>query len=482
MLKKIKYFILTAGFIGFTTSCDKTLETLPTASIDQAIALKGATGVEAFLTNIYDNFQGAGYYGRNFICVPEILSDNMYVVSSNSNRFVNESNNQIRAHVDIWNTAYSLINKMNGVIKYVDSVPDMTDLRKKQIRGEALFLRALVYFDLAKTYGYVPGKSNFDLSVPLLTEYVEAFPGDVKYPARAKNTEVFAQIKKDLDEAINLLDNTKAPKFGSKVAAQALRSRLSLFLGEWQDVVKFSTDAIAAAGSSYNTFVTDPTKYATIFSTPASPESIFEINYEVSESLGADCLGSIYNRSNYPAIPSLAGAGYGDISPQANLVNLYETGDVRKDLLFTITKGSEKIYWNQKYPSAKAANIDNIKLLRTSELYLNRAEAYAQLGNATEALKDVNKIRVRAGLKDLAATTTGQALMDAVLKERRLELAYEGMRWFDIMRLGLDVVKTRSATIATVSETIKFSDYRMLPPILQGELDVNKTLTQNPGY
>ncbi|MFN8353421.1 MAG: RagB/SusD family nutrient uptake outer membrane protein [Spirosomataceae bacterium] len=483
MKKHIKLLSLTACLLAVTTACESTLETLPTASIDKDIALQEASGVEAFLVSTYDNLQSSGYYGRDFICVPEVLSDNMYVVSSNSNRFVNESNNQIRSQINIWNIAYNTINKANGIIKYVGNAAGMTDARKKQVQGEALFLRALAYFDLIKTYAYAPGKApnNFDLGVPLQLEYVEAFPTDIKYPTRAKASEVYAQIKKDLEAAIGLLDNSKAPKFASKVAAQALRARAALYLGEWADAVKYATDAINAGGNGYNTFVSDPTKYWSIFTTAQSPESIFEVNFEQNESLGSDCLGSIYSRNNYPSSPSLSGAGYGDISPQANLVNLYETGDVRKDLLFSITKGSERIFWNLKYPSAKAPNVDNTKILRISEMYLIRAEANANLNNTADALTDLNRIRTRAGLKALTGLT-GTALLDAVLKERRIELAYEGIRWFDLIRLNADVIKTRSATVATVNETIKATDYRLLAPIPQGELDVNKSLVQNPGY
>lgn len=481
------------ALLTVASSCKKTLDTQPKNTVDASIALQDAAGLEVLVTSLYQSLQGVGYYGRNFVVVPELLSDNMRIVNTNSNRFVNESNNAITAGIDLWATGYSMINRANGVLKYADIVTGLTPLRKKQLTGEAYFMRALAYFDLVRTYAYNPkqivtGRPNSNLGVPIVLSYVEVYPRDIVYPSRNTIDEVYTQIKKDLDLAIGLLDNTFAPKRVSLAAANALRARVALYNGEWQDAATFANTAI---NSGVGTFV-DPVAattpalksaaYATIFtvSSPASPESIFELNFEPIESLGSDGLSSIYIRSTPSLPPSLAGAGYGDAAPQANLVAAYETGDVRKDLLFAITKGSEAILWNQKYPAAKAAQIDNIKLIRMSEMYLTRAEANFRNGSAIGATPqaDLDKIRLRANLAVKPVT------LDAILAERRIELAYEGHRWFDLLRLGSAVNKSSSTlpANATPSSTIPFTDFRLLPRIPLAEVQNNPKIVQNFGY
>jgi hypothetical protein len=486
---KNKYILsLMMATLIIASSCKKTLETEPKNSISAEVAMKEAAGVEGMVNSLYQTLQGSTYYGRDFIVVPEVLSDNMRIASTNSNRFVSESNNAITAVINLWQTGYSVINRANGVLKYVDIASGLTPLRRKQLAGEAYFVRALAYFDLVKTYSYnpkniVPGRPNSNLGVPIVLNYVENYPADIVYPSRNTIDEVYVQIKKDLDAAIGLLDNNFAPKRISLAAANALRARVALYNGDWLDAATFANTALnAGVGTFVNpASATTPAlksaAYATIFNTPSSPESIFELNYEITESLGSDGLSSIYTRSN-PI--STAGAGYGDATPQANLVAAYETGDVRKDLLFAITKGSEAIFWNQKYPAAKGPQIDNIKLIRVSEMYLTRAEANFRNGSAIGATPqaDLDRIRLRANLASVPVT------LDAILKERRVELAYEGQRWFDLLRLGSDVNKS-NATLpanATPSSTIPFTDFRLLSRIPLTEVQNNPKIVQNYLY
>lgn len=467
------------------TSCEKTLQTEPKNSISAEVALKEAAGVEGLVNSCYESLQSVNYYGRNFFVVPEVLSDNMRIVNSNSNRFVNESNNTIGSTIDLWSLGYSIINRANGAIKYADLANGLTALRKKQLTGEALFIRALVYFDLVKSYGYNPKQivSGRNLGVPIVLSFVENYPTDIIYPSRNTVDEVYTQVKKDLDAAITLLDNTAAPKRANLAAAYALRARVALFNGDWQDAATFATSAL---GAGVGTFVdagaaATPTQksdaYKTIWTSASSPESLFELNFEVTESLGSDGLSSIYTRSN-PI--TTAGAGYGDAAPQANLVADYATGDVRKDLLVQLVKGSETILWNQKYPAAKGPQIDNIKLLRVSELYLTRAEANFRNGTAIGATPqaDLDKIRLRAGLASIPVT------LDAILKERRVELAYEGQRWFDLLRTGSAVNKSTTTLPAnsTPNSTIAATDFRLLARIPLTEVQNNPKITQNFGY
>lgn len=491
-MKKIIIPIFLASLITIT-SCKKTLETQPKNSVDASIVITQAAGVEAVLNSAYNTMQLSTYYGRDFFIVPEVLSDNMRIVNTNSNRFVGESNNTNSSTINVWQYAYTVINKVNGAIKYTDAATGFTDLRKKQVKGEAYFLRALAYFDLVKSYAYNPRNvvtAQDRGGVPLVLNYVENFPGDVSFPARAATADVYTQIKSDLNTAIGLLDITQGVTRANKAAAYGLLSRVNLYIGDWQACIENSTLALSAGLGTFvdagttATATAKSTAYKSIWytGTSVSPESLFELNYEVTENLGSDGLSSIYTRSTFGASPTIGGAGYGDAAPQANLVAAYETNDIRRDILTPITKGSESILWNQKYPGQKSASTDNIKLLRVSEMYLNRAEANVQLGTAASlvsALADLNKIRVRANLSPALTVT-----LSSVLNERRIELAYEGQRWFDLLRTGSAVNKS-STTLpanATPTSTIPFTDYRLLAKIPQAEVQVNTNLKQNFNY
>ncbi|HYE55335.1 MAG TPA: RagB/SusD family nutrient uptake outer membrane protein, partial [Chitinophagaceae bacterium] len=161
------------------------------------------------------------------------------------------------------------------------------------------------------------------------------------------------------------------------------------------------------------------------------------------------------------------------------LLNDFYPGDLRRSVLIKETKkGTQTVYYTLKWPGAKGAfGLDDIMIIRISEVYLNRAEARAmQSGKEALALQDLNRIHERAGLAPLVGLT-GQALIDAIQRERRLELAFEGHRLYDLLRWGRDVIKTPAVA------SLDWDDYRLIAPIPQGEIDVNPNLNpQNPGY
>lgn len=468
---KNKITIIALGVILALSSCKDVLDTEPRQSISAEGALNSITGVKGLLTNVYDNIQASALYGRDVIIQSEVLSDNCRISTVNSNRFILEYNNTLRSHFDDFATIYPIINKCNLVIDNVDKTIDGTAAQKASVKGQALFLRAWMYFTLANEYAYNPKRiqGGFDLGVPLVLEGVSGL-SQVTYPKRAKIAEVYTQIKTDLDNAIAVLDNSAGKILPGKAAAQALRSKVSLYNEEWQAAIDNATLAI---NSNLATFVSTVTVagYASIFNQKISPESLFELNYEVTESLGTTSIQNIYQRLGNSATSS---SGYGDVVPSNNLLAAYEANDVRKDAtLIAVVKGGEPVFWVQKYAGSSGTfSVDNIRIIRISEMYLTRAEAYARSGQDALAQADVNKIRNRAGLA--STTATGAGLLDVILKERRIELAYEGDRWFDLVRRGANIVKDNG--------TLNFTDIRILAPIPQAQLDINPSLEKNPGY
>ena len=474
-------------------SCKKTLDTESKNSLDLTFALSTREGLQATLVSIYNALQGSNYYGRDFIVIPELLADNCEITSNNSNRFITQANNTPGSHINIWANAYRNINRANLIIANVD-ISEATAAEKIQWKGEALFLRALIYSDLIRVYARSPLFLNsappgaFNSGVPIIKDPV-LDATSVTYPPRNTVAEVYDFIIQDLVAANSLLSNTGGLVYRPrKVAAQALASRMELYRGNWAQSERWA-DSVLTQG--FATLATASTYYNLTSAVPSwgngHTETIFGLSYVTGEgNPGNDGLQSIYYRS-LPAIQ-----GYADVTTQLSLRNdLGISGnppasiDQRFTKLISVqVKSSQQVFYTMKWPGLKGTQgQDDIMILRTSEILLNRAEARAQQGGAKEALAiaDINQTRTRAGLAAFptsgAGAPTGAALIAEVLKERRIELAYEGHRIFDLLRTGRDIIKSPS-NITMGTNSYNF----LIAPILQADIDVNSNLVKNPGY
>lgn len=468
-MKKYLIYILVALMATFT-GCNKILDTQPKESVDLEGATKSIDAMKATVTAIYNAMQGSGYYGRDYIAALEVLSDNGEITTANSNRFVNQGRNSPGSHVGIFTIGYTNIFRANFVLKYVDGTTSGTTAEKNKLKGTAYFLRALLYFDLVKSYARNPAYfvDGFELGVPIVTDAI-IDASKIEFPARAKVGDVYTQIINDLKAAIPLLDNADGNKRVNRTAAQALLSRAYLYAGNYGEAENSATDALTSM-AGLASFAADSATYVSKWGN-SYPEMIFGLNFEPSESLGSDCMQSIFLRT-------AAGTGYGDITARAELLNDFYPNDRRRNnLIWATDKGTQKVNYTLKYPNGKGAyGTDDIQLLRVSELYLNRAEARALKGTPDEvgALADLNRIHERAGLTALTGLT-GDDLVEAIWRERRLEMAFEGHRLFDILRTGKSLVKGTT--------TLNYDDYKLVAPIPTAELDANPNLRpNNPGY
>ncbi len=466
-------------------SCSKILDVKPVTSLDPTTALGSKLGIQAQLNGVYAGLKNASYYGRDFVAAVELLADNMKRVdpATQSGRGSGYDVNQPNYHIDIWTNAFRIINGANIVISYVDRVADANDAEKASIRAQALFLRALVYFDLAKSYGYNPNHvvGGFAWGVPMMLEAVDDL-SKVNYPERATVKQCFEQVEKDLTESINQFNvsgvNAVAgePYKATKGAAQALLSRLYLYWGN-EKLADAVTQSTAAIESTIAVF--QPTQnYVTMWGLATKPESFFEVRFATfAEAISTPDNNSIQAWYQQQKTATGGNLGWGDVVIADNFMTQLEAGDVRKDAILPYTRANgQEVNQSNKFQGTNGSfGWSDVPVIRISEVYLNRAEAYALQGSAfeTQAHNDLNRIRNRAGLPSIFPT--GTALLDAILKERRIELAFEGQRWFDLTRLGKNIPKE---TIAP----IPFSDYRILPPLPVADLQVNNNLIPNKGY
>jgi hypothetical protein len=458
----MKKYILLLPFVLLTfVSCNDELELNPFQSLGTAEALGDLDGMQTALNGAYDRFQAVGLYGRNYVVIPEIQADMVYLTISNSNRFIAEYtydfNPQSGNFATIWNFLYNGILRVNNIINNIDDL-EGDAARKNQIKGEALALRALAHFDLVRFFAKIPtnGNAGSDLGVPVVLESI------IAEPPRNTVAEVYTQIIADLQAAKGLVADDGIYKF-SKEGIDALLARVYLYNGDYGNA---ATAASSVINSGKFQLADD---IVAAFAAPGSSEEIFTLKFEApAENNGSDNLGGIYN----PQI-------YGDIRVATDLVDLYGDGDSRIGFLYVNTVNNE-VYTSKYFEQDGINGMHSPKILRIAEMYLIRAEARFRSNDSGGALDDLNAIRAKRGVSALQ----NLGGIETILDERRRELAFEGHTLFDYIRTNTDIERSQCNTGLEVSApcSISASSNIVIHPIPQREMDVNQNMQQNPGY
>ncbi|MCX2741014.1 RagB/SusD family nutrient uptake outer membrane protein [Pontibacter anaerobius] len=378
-----------------------------------------------------------------------------------------------------WNGQYQAINLTNQVLTNVPQIT-MDATEKERILAEAKFFRAYHYFNLVRAFGGVPLR----LSVPVPGEQED--PATLNIP-RSSAEEVYTQIIQDLTEAAADLPNRGAAERGraTQGAALGMLAKVQLYQRNWQEVINLANQI---EGLGYG-LVED---YYSIFRIAGehNNESLFEIE---AQTIPGNCGAS---NSQWAEVQGVrAQFGWGFVEPTEDLVNAYEEGDERLEatILFrgettpegdVINPNAPNPRYNQKayVPSfitneCGYAKDQNVRILRFAEVLLMRAEAANELGDTQQALADLNRVRVRAGL-DPIESASQEELRQIIWHERRVELALEnGDRFFDLVRQG------RAAEVLQAQGKQFTEGVNEAMPIPQQQIILSGgTLTQNPGY
>lgn len=436
----------------------------------------------------------------------EMRSDNTHYIFNSSNRG-NLVREEIADFVDNptaaptsekWTSNYRVIAYANEVLLRIDAAT-IDEAVKKNLKGQVLFLRALAYFDLVQYFGDVP------LVLKPTSGSADEIIGVQSALTRTPKTDVYAQIVKDAKEAATLLLNKLTQEKGRATigAAKTLLGNVHIVLKQWTEAETALKEVVSSGQYS---LLPD---YASVFS-PANKnhaESIFEVQY-LQGNLGLQSSFGYVFAPNLTNLTPLVGFTFNNQSiggwniPTDDLVATYETGDKRKaaSIMDGYTESGKfvaqpfiKKYFNLPFPTPNGSspnNNDNWPVYRYAEVLLMLAEALNEQGKAGEALPHLNAIRTRAGLS--ATTTTNQAeLRELILKERRIELAFENKRWQDLVRTGKAIeVMTAYGTKLKASgkhpnlltSSYNVTQNRLLFPIPFSEVQVNPKLVQNPGY
>lgn len=406
-------------------------------------------------------------YTWSMQCFGDVLSeDATYSGSANdASTFQLMENFQYPAdHNEILNKykqSYQCINKANLIIRDLEATPDdlFSQYNRKQMIGEAKFIRAYTYFELVKIFG----------GVPLYTDVLEL---DHKRLERATPEKIYETIEQDLIDAASVLplkseiakyEETYAGRI-TRGAVYAMMTRVHLYQGEYEDVKKVFEENIKPLIPGEYDLMPD---YADIFKLSGEhcKESILEVNMYTSTNQSSWNVNN-GNRHVLMSMPRNMTIGFGCAQPTQALADAYDAaGDTERknatllsrDEAISIEKAAkgENVpaitddrtgWYNRKLylaPGEREENRGNNqptnhRLIRLSEVYLNYAEACCETGDPTTAMYYLNLLRDRAGLNSYPNNQgdDGLSLFEAIMQERHLELALEGFRFFDVVRVG----------------------------------------------
>lgn len=485
-MKFNNHIIYKAGLVVLMlSSCGKGfIDLKPKSSVTTGNFYQTAEDFRNAVNGAYAGLRLNGTYGADSYIFGEVRSDNAVPVSSGSvtdqdefDRFyIRTTNPYINNR---WADSYNAIARCNAILGRIDPIAMDNNLKARYI-GEAKFLRALFFFNLVRTYGDVP---------LVLKEIVNSDDGYAY--GRNPKAEVYAQIEKDLTEAAQALPvsyNGNDIGRATQGAAKAILARVLLTQKKYPQAAEQLKAVIDQ--KQYDLV----TSYADFFkvSNKNNKEAIFDVQYKSGGvGLGNPWPNSFAPQNSGNAVIMFGGGG--NNTPSNDLVNDYEAGDLRKDATVatsyvnasgtTIPGNFVKKYFD--VPATANDNGNNIPVIRYADVLLMYAEclneaAYVANGDAFTYL---NKVRNRAGLKDLtAAQVPDQAAFRLAMEhERRVEFAFENLRWYDLVRTGraIPVMNGKATQINLVNPV---TNQNLVFPIPQSQIDINKTkITQNEG-
>lgn len=510
-MKNIKYFILTLGLLTAASSCRDALDIVQAGEVSEEVVFSSAENLEKYLNGaIYSSVDNTAQ-----IKFTSVFTDELRIgpssVGGDFDLFryiITPTNGYANA---IWSSRYTTIKRVNTLIEGASKITPANaseTLMYNNAIGEARAIRALAYLDLL-AYFSPNMKDNNALGVMLTT--TPAVVGDVL--PRVSNGEIWSVIEADLQFAYDNINSdyqTSASRrnsfFVGKAAVQAIRARMYTYRGNYTLAGQYAQDAITESGlaltvatpiptgtvgsASWNTQFYNvsggPSPYRKMWAdaVATTDENIFKLS---RPSVGSGGIAGLYttNTTNF--------AGAAQWTVGLNLYNAITSvaGDVRR-YAFIDPTSTNNFYIIDKYPGKGNTPLKNdVKMFRISEMYLILAESAAQsnLITAADYVRQVRQARNYTAVPVAAPVYTNKidALKD-ILKERRVELAFEGHRYIDIKRLGgeagvsIDRNVSDDWVATSTPLTLSVTDYRFTLPIPSSEIDGNPAIQQQQNY
>lgn len=455
-MKKLIYISISIVLLLFS-SCKKFLDTQPQLQVDQSEAIINSGTAATAVNGLFNTLASSNYYGSNFPALSYLSAGDIQWTGSQSDpseitkHLTSATNGYVQT---AWTAIYKTISASNYILAKVPAVTDplLTTATRNQYLGEAYFIRALAYFDLARGWG----------GVQLILNPTNS-PTDNTGISRSSLADTYAQVLKDLNAAEPLVPTTVNRNRITQKTVWALKARLYLYTKQWALAEQYASQVIS---DSQNYSLVTP--YSTFFanSAVATNESVFEMAYTSSNT---------NNHSNWWLPPALGGRR--EWAPSDALVGLLNNPAIggNRSALIAQTAAPGNLWYGKLYYRTPVGT-DPAYVIRVAELYFIRSEARAQQGNLTginSALSDLNAVRTRAGVVASTASTLADILL-ALENERRVEFPFEADRWFNLVRTD----RAQSVLSLTDKHLYQF-------PIPYNETLVDPQLAganRNPGY
>lgn len=433
---------------------------------------------------MYSAMRGEGYYaGSGFagdiVVVSDILADNLIFNTEgrqSGRRAAEWTFNSNETPTSIYDAAYRVISRANGIIGNIDNLPD-SDF-KNNILGQALAMRAACHFDIARFYSKIPTQSaNANQSLGIA--YVETFD-PFQTPARlATVSDTYQKIIQDLETASTLVAEDNPGFTVSLATVKGLLSRVYLYQGNYALAAE-RAEEVLALGKTVMPRNSVAAFWQDNYTGANSGEELLTIRITQQDNIQ---IGSGFNQF-------LSGQIFSEFVGDKAFVDQYTGLDIRRNVYWTQAATEGQIYFHVNKYFRDAANqrwVDG-KYLRTSEVVLNLAEAAFRNGDEARALSALNLIRSNRYSGNSNLNESGSALLNAILLQRRLELAMEGDRFFTLKRLGVPLQRSGNGHLANGSgnvpspQFVAADDHRWQVPLAQQTLNLNRNMVQNPGY
>ena len=488
-----KFAVITFLLVSFT-GCNDILDKVePTTAVSTEVALSSDDGVRALRVSMYSKIRESFGYTTNYFVAPSAFTDETRV-RPGATRYQDlnvATGTEGTVHMPNWTGSYNIIQDANLLIGGIEEgVLPQAELDR--FRGEAYAIRAFVYHNLIRLYGYEPGnfgqgpEPNWTEGVIIRTEPVFDL-ADADLRPRSSVNDVYTQIFSDLEEAARLLEGVNANNtFATEAFAHGIAARAHLYAGNWGEAAAAAQRAIDNFPGSLETTADG---VAGMFNETLGnhPEALFKIvvNPDTEATTGG---GAWINEGPGPYTSDQ----WVSQLPTQFLIDKYEEEDYRLgwyvNCVAAQRTGSPPARCDEinangfsivKFNGVKGNTVDDLPYMRLAEMYLIWAEAAAKAANnpnagvaALEALRDARN----AGPVPAEALANMTAFEDMILDERMRELAVEGHRFFDLKRLGRDIRNPDG------SIKMRADSYRILPPIPIALRNVNPLLVNNPGY
>lgn len=453
MIKKFRLYIMLAAVMLSATSC---LDKLPEDEVPFDQAIQTVDDVNLAVIGIYDAYKSKYLYSGNLTLLPDLQTDLVYGINGNTNIYgdiwrwkdILATNTDIEA---VYGSLYEVINRCNFLLDRVDNVrkntTDDTALDKlDQCCGEAYFARALAYSELIKLFCKAY-ESDEDAAKQLGVILSQHYRGDEEMK-RSSLKDSYQFVLDDLDRAADLLELEEdfsgalydTPYF-NEYTVYALRARVALYMKKWDEAIKYSTKVIESGyytlSSCTQQISSGISYYKYMWTNDHSTEAIWKVGFTINSYGGR--LGTIFANYDYTTLRP-------DYVPAKWAINLYDANDLRASTFFqSFTTGYShgltwplliKYFGNEEFTNYKILHVTMPKVLRLSEQYLIRAEAYVQSGKTAEAGKDITAIRAARYATYGGSTPMGdkENAMKVIEEERVKELYMEGFRLQDLKR------------------------------------------------